>query len=111
MKYLVSFILEPSSKNPGVWWDIPHKIIEVEKEKDLKKEIIEYLEEQGILNKKLKFEPIYYEDKICGVCTNVYTEMQDENYRWKKVYFSAWITIKKLCNSEEEIVKAFNFKG
>jgi len=113
MKYLITFYAQPTDKNPKAWWDIKETIIDSDVE-NLKNRIIEYLKNEGVLNKKFKFNPIFsdFGDSISGVTTDIYTEMFDEDkQKWVNVYFTMWIEIKKLCSVEEDIKKAFKIKG
>jgi hypothetical protein len=111
MKYLVSFYMQPSPRNPDAWWDLQEIVIDAETPKELKQKIVEYLKENGVLNKQLKFTPIYDEGGIVGVSTNVYTEMIDDmSNRWVNVYFEAWIFIRKICSAQNEIKQAFKVK-
>jgi len=114
MKYLVTFYAQASDRNPNAWWDMKETIITTNNVEDLKNKIVEHLKNEGVLNKKLRFEPIFSDtdDSVTGVITNIYTEMYDDDkQKWVNVYFTLWIEIEKICSSEEDIKKAFKIKG
>jgi len=114
-KYLIYINAVASPRNPGAWWDLKEFILKIDDEKDLKKALTKYLKEElNILNKNLKYIPMYMDDEngnpvICGVITNVYTEFFEDG-EWKKVYFEFWIRIQKIEEATEDIVSSFKFK-
>lgn len=111
MRFEISFDAVPSKRNKNAFWCISSLVINIDKPKELKYRIIEHLFENGALNKRFEFQYEYIDDKdkpiISGVITKAYTEDYETG---KKLYFEIWISIRKICFVEEEIIKAFNCK-
>lgn len=104
MQILVN--VEYVSKCGRAWWDsyLKNKIFEVKSKKDIKKKLTELLKEEGGLNKKFNFAPIYKdlengEAVQVGFNTNITTEFIDETCgKWKRYAFEAWVQVLEVNN-------------